>query len=50
MVRRDVSISAADFEKFQMPRLKLATMMEADLKKVILYWWKTVGHFRYNET
>ena len=27
--------SAADFEKFQMPRPELATVMEADLKKVI---------------
>ena len=25
--------SATDFEKFQMPRPELATMMEADLKK-----------------
>lgn len=25
--------SAADFEKFQMPRPELATMMEADLKE-----------------
>ncbi|MCU5506693.1 amidohydrolase, partial [Bacillus cereus] len=42
--------SAADFEKFQMPRPELATMMEADLKKVISLLVENRWPFRLHAT
>ncbi|WP_242308065.1 amidohydrolase [Bacillus cereus group sp. BfR-BA-01524] len=42
--------SAADFEKFQMPRPELATVMEADLKKVISLLVENRWPFRLHAT
>lgn len=42
--------SAADFEKFQMPRPDLATIMEADLKKVISLLVENRWPFRLHAT
>ncbi|MGG0251337.1 amidohydrolase [Peribacillus frigoritolerans] len=42
--------SAADFEKFQMPRPDLATVMEADLKKVISLLVENRWPFRLHAT
>ncbi len=42
--------SAADFEKFQMPQPELATMMEADLKKVISLLVENRWPFRLHAT
>ncbi|PFR96144.1 amidohydrolase [Bacillus cereus] len=42
--------SAADFEKFQIPRPELATMMEADLKKVISLLVENRWPFRLHAT
>ena len=42
--------SATDFEKFQMPRPELATMMEADLKKVISLLVENRWPFRLHAT
>ncbi|MGF1435702.1 amidohydrolase [Bacillus thuringiensis] len=42
--------SAADFEKFQMPRPELATVMESDLKKVISLLVENRWPFRLHAT